>query len=552
MNEDLEMQNPEQSDASIQQSKDVDRGLVLRAKNVALFYQNRLSWRSSKRNRHWALKDVSFDLYEGECLGIIGRNGAGKSSLMRLIAGIHKPNKGEFKSFGNSVALLTLGAGFMNHLSGRDNMILSAQLLGLSKEEIRNRLHSMIEYSELGKFIDAPLYTYSSGMRARLGFAVAVQSDPKVLLIDETLGVGDASFREKSSLSIQRMILEEGRTVIIISHNPQTIDDLASRIIWLKDGKAIQGDKSELIKEYNREILRGIQTSPETSELKRSPTQICSSENRADENDSSCNKTSKVPKTESETTLLLELKKAIAVEDLAALNVLVDEFEKKPRKQSLLRSEYIRAIGMIGNFQKGIDYIEAHQDELTSLQLQETIALYYFALNDLEKADKQFTRMIAEGFNHRSLALNKAYLASLRGEHETARYFYRLLPFIDPKFTSSILASPIEDLIAFGFENVVERHKSNTNSEPENVRIRALAYANLFLGKHKESLDCIQKLSTSVSSSFTERIWRSRILRIAGSLSESEQQMRQLKKEQPTSIYPIVEHASLELALGRT
>ena len=227
-----------------------DQKLVMRARNVGLYYNNKRKIDLACKNRYWALKDVSFDLYEGECLGILGKNGAGKSTLLRIIAGIHKPDRGTLENFGHTVALLTLGAGFINHLSGRDNMILSAQLLGLSKTEVQKRLDSMIEYSELEDFIDEPIFTYSTGMRGRLGFAVAIQSDPDVILIDETLGTGDKDFKQKSSETLRSMI-SSGKTVVLISHSAGTIKKLSNRAMIIQNGETVtQGAVEDVSQQY--------------------------------------------------------------------------------------------------------------------------------------------------------------------------------------------------------------------------------------------------------------------------------------------------------------
>ena len=141
--------------------------------------------------KFWALKDVSFELYQGETLGILGRNGAGKSTLMRLMSGIIKPDQGELINHHNSTAsLLSLQLGFMGYLSGRENAILSGMLMGLTRREIEAKMDAIIDFSELGEFIDQPISTYSSGMSARLGFSVAFQTDPDILLVDEVMGVG--------------------------------------------------------------------------------------------------------------------------------------------------------------------------------------------------------------------------------------------------------------------------------------------------------------------------------------------------------------------------
>lgn len=226
--------------------------VAFKAENIGLCYHSsyRLSFLGKRSDAFWALEDLSFELYHGECLGIVGRNGAGKSTLLRVIAGIYRPDRGKIEDYNNSVALLSLGAGFINSLSGRDNMILSAMLLGLPRKKVLERLDDMVEFSELGKFIDEPIFTYSTGMRARLGFSVAIQSDPDIILVDEVLGVGDRDFKEKSSAKMKELI-RSGKTVVIISHQAGTIKELCSRAIWIESGVTkMSGPVEEVIAQY--------------------------------------------------------------------------------------------------------------------------------------------------------------------------------------------------------------------------------------------------------------------------------------------------------------
>ena len=152
---------------------------------------------SSGAGVFWALKDVSFDLYPGESLGVVGRNGCGKSTLLKILAGITRPDKGSISGEPLSATLLALQLGFLPYLTGRENAMLSGMMLGLTRSGIAERIEAIAEFAELGDFFDEPIAEYSAGMRARLGFAVAFQLDPDILLIDEVLGVGDAQFRER-------------------------------------------------------------------------------------------------------------------------------------------------------------------------------------------------------------------------------------------------------------------------------------------------------------------------------------------------------------------
>jgi len=200
----------------------------------------------------WALKDVSLSLHHGETLGVIGRNGAGKSTLLRLIAGIIKPDKGELiQTQGYQASLLTLQLGFVPYLTGRENAILSGMLLGLRKKEITAKLDAIIEFSELGEFIDQPIVTYSSGMAARLGFSVAFQADPDIFLIDEVLGVGDAEFIKKSTAVMQQKI-KTNKTVVFVSHNAALVNQLCDRVVWIEEGVTkAEGKPKEIIAMYD-------------------------------------------------------------------------------------------------------------------------------------------------------------------------------------------------------------------------------------------------------------------------------------------------------------
>lgn len=213
--------------------------VLISLQNVSMSYTVRAGM--FKWSKYTPFNNITFDLHRGETVGIIGRNGAGKSTLLRLIAGIHEPDVGRIVNHGARVSLLSLGVGFVPHLSGRNNAMLSGMLLGLRKKEIEQKLDAIIEFSGLGKFIDQPLRTYSSGMRARLGFSVAVQVDPDVLLIDEVLGVGDEEFRTKSTAEMKRLIKSD-KTVVLVSHNLSTVRELCDRLVWIEDGHVKQID----------------------------------------------------------------------------------------------------------------------------------------------------------------------------------------------------------------------------------------------------------------------------------------------------------------------
>ncbi len=222
---------------------------VFSLRHVGVFY---------KRNRgvfgepFWAIKDVSFDLYQGETLGIIGRNGVGKSTLLRLMAGIIKPSIGEFVNHGYQASLLALHLGFIYYLTGRENAVLSGMFMGLRKKEVHAKMEAIIEFAELGDFIDQPLATYSSGMVARLAFSVAFQADPDILLIDEVLGVGDAEFSQKSATAMQEKI-SSNKTIVLVSHNAAVIQQLCNRVVWIEDGVSkSEGETTTVLTEYEQ------------------------------------------------------------------------------------------------------------------------------------------------------------------------------------------------------------------------------------------------------------------------------------------------------------
>ncbi|MFK5969333.1 MAG: ABC transporter ATP-binding protein [Candidatus Marithrix sp.] len=222
---------------------------ILSLRNVGIYYKRK---RGIFGEPFWALKDVSFDLHHGETLGIIGRNGVGKSTLLRMMAGIIKPNTGTFVNNGYSASLLSLQLGFIPYLSGRENAILSGMLMGLRKKEIKAKIDAVLEFSELGEFFEEPIATYSSGMKARLGFSVAFQVDPDILLLDEILGVGDENFRRKSTKVMQEKI-RSNKTIVFVSHQAAMIKQLCNRAVWIEEGVSrAEGTPSEVLAEYNK------------------------------------------------------------------------------------------------------------------------------------------------------------------------------------------------------------------------------------------------------------------------------------------------------------
>lgn len=209
------------------------------------FKRKRALSRARKQKSFWALENISFDIYSNEVLGIMGKNGAGKSTLLSLLAGIIAPSRGQIKSNARHVSLLSLQAGFVPFLTGRKNITLSGLLLGMELDEISKHMDEIIAFADLGTFIDEPVAVYSSGMKARLGFAISIYYMPEVILIDEVLGVGDASFKKKSAEVVKKKI--EKATTVIVSHDVKTIKELCSRVIVISgrqiihDGDVAQG-----------------------------------------------------------------------------------------------------------------------------------------------------------------------------------------------------------------------------------------------------------------------------------------------------------------------
>lgn len=223
---------------------------VITLEDVSVCYKRKRLFRVDSKIK-CVLRDVSLEVREAECLGILGRNGAGKSSLLRVLAGIVAPDSGTVTHRGKA-SLLTLQAGFIETLSGVENVILGGMMLGATRRFIKSKMDEIIEFSELGEEIDEPLYTYSSGMRARLGFSVAFFADPEIILIDEVLGVGDAEFREKSSAAMKEKI-QSNRTIVLVSHNPATIRDNCSRAILIENGSVVaEGEPGDVLDEMSR------------------------------------------------------------------------------------------------------------------------------------------------------------------------------------------------------------------------------------------------------------------------------------------------------------
>lgn len=237
---------------------------AISVKNLSIVYRSLksvsskraiFSFGKNKLETFEAVRNISFDIEEGQIVGLIGRNGSGKSTLLRSIAGIFSPDKGEINLYGKTVSLLSIGVGFRTNLSGRENIYLSGLLMGFKKSEIDEKIDKIIEFSELGSFIDKPVKTYSSGMYSKLAFSITAVMETDIMLIDEVLSVGDEKFKKKSYEKIKELISDKSRTVIIVSHNSDTLKKLCDHIIWINDGTLMmQGETAEVLAAYKEFI----------------------------------------------------------------------------------------------------------------------------------------------------------------------------------------------------------------------------------------------------------------------------------------------------------
>lgn len=216
-------------------------------------YAIRTLQRKVKILNFWALNDINLSVNQGEVFGLIGNNGAGKSTMLKVISKVLKPSKGRVVVYGKIAPLLELGAGFHPELSGRENIFLNGALLGYSREEMQAVFDEIVEFSELGQFIESPIRTYSSGMYARLGFAVATAHIPEILILDEILSVGDEAFQRKCNVRL-RTFQNSGATVLMVSHGLDMLEGMCNRIAWIDHGKLMKiGQPHEVIAAYRGE-----------------------------------------------------------------------------------------------------------------------------------------------------------------------------------------------------------------------------------------------------------------------------------------------------------
>lgn len=238
----------------MQEKKAIEvKDLVISYKNLkkTSIKKNLLSFRHSKADQFVAVKGISFYVREGEILGIIGKNGSGKSTTLNALAGIFSPDSGTIDLKGHSISLLSIGVGFQKEMTGRENIILSGMLLGFSEEYVREKEQEIIDFAELGKFIDMPVRTYSSGMFSKLAFSITAVLETDIMLIDEVLSVGDQRFKKKSYAKMKSLISNQDRTVVIVSHNISTLKELCDTVMWMHDGEIRRiGDPEEVLNEY--------------------------------------------------------------------------------------------------------------------------------------------------------------------------------------------------------------------------------------------------------------------------------------------------------------
>lgn len=237
-----------------------EREIVIDVKDLKISYRclkaysikkSLMQFKKSKVQVYAAVRGVTFQVPRGEILGVVGKNGSGKSTMLRAIAGIFSPDSGQIDLHGNSVSLLSIGVGFQRKLSGRENILLSGMLLGFSEEQVREKMDEIIEFAGLGKFIDMPVKTYSSGMHSKLAFSITAVLESDIMLIDEVLSVGDARFKRKSYRKMKQLISNEERTVVIVSHSLETLRKLCTSMLWLHNGKVkMIGEPGKVLDAY--------------------------------------------------------------------------------------------------------------------------------------------------------------------------------------------------------------------------------------------------------------------------------------------------------------
>lgn len=233
---------------------------AIEVKDLVISYQNLkktsikktlLHLKRQKPDRFVAVKGISFYVREGEILGIIGKNGSGKSTTLNALAGIFSPDSGFIDLNGHSISLLSIGVGFIREMTGRENITLSGMLLGFTEEQVKAKEQEIIDFAEIGEFIDMPVRTYSSGMYSKLAFSITAILETDIMLIDEVLSVGDQKFKKKSYEKMKSLISNKDRTVVIVSHSIETLKQLCDTVMWMHEGQIKRiGDPDEVLDEY--------------------------------------------------------------------------------------------------------------------------------------------------------------------------------------------------------------------------------------------------------------------------------------------------------------
>ena len=246
----------------MQDNKEMDRIIVQNVYKTFDVYLDKASslkekmlfWKRNRKEKREVLKNINLTVKNGEAVALIGVNGSGKSTLLKLMTKIIYPNKGKIMTYGKLTSLLELGAGFHPDFSGRENIYFNASIFGLTKQQIDERLDDIIEFSELGSYIDNPVRTYSSGMYMRLAFAVAINVDADILLVDEVLAVGDQHFQDKC-IAKMKELKEEGKTMVFVTHSLGTVKEFCNRAVWLSNGEIrMDGKPDDVIEKYLEEI----------------------------------------------------------------------------------------------------------------------------------------------------------------------------------------------------------------------------------------------------------------------------------------------------------
>lgn len=220
------------------------------------FFSPKNKKNKKKKEEFWALKDVSFEISKGEVVGLIGSNGAGKSTILKVVSGVMKPTKGKVQVDGVISPMIELGAGFDGNLTARENIYLNGAILGYSKAFLDSKFEEIVEFSELRDFLEVPVKNFSSGMTAKLAFAIATIVNPEILIVDEILSVGDIKFQEKSRNKMLELI-KGGTTVLYVSHSLESIKDLCTKVIWLEHGEIVEiGETNRVCDEYYKEQMR--------------------------------------------------------------------------------------------------------------------------------------------------------------------------------------------------------------------------------------------------------------------------------------------------------